>query len=163
MSRRLKEPKICPECQKLNLWFSGKICHNCYRQFHWKREKKVCPRCKRLLPLKGKGLCGGCYNIVYRLEYQKARNQMMLYGLDYETYKKITANCAICGFDKFVALHHLDQNKKNNSKGNLIGLCPNHHQMLHTAKYQAEVFKLLREKGFTPKEKKLRVDIKGAY
>ena len=113
--------------------------------------------------LKGRGLCSGCYNTTYFLDYQKARNQTKLYGLDYGIYKKITEKCVICGFDKFVVLHHLDQDKKNNSINNLVGLCPNHHQMLHTLKYRDEVFQLLKERGFSPQEKKLRTDIKGSY
>jgi len=163
MSRKLSQPKICPKCKKENIWFTGEICHNCYRQYFWKRKKKICPRCKRLIALKGKGLCGGCYNIVYRLDYQKAKNQMKLYGLDYNSYKKLTEKCIICGFDKFVALHHLDQNRNNNSETNLVGLCPNHHQMLHTLKNREEIFQLLREKGYFPKEKVLKTDIKGSY
>lgn len=163
MGGRLKEPKICPKCGKKTIWFTGDICQNCYRQFKWKRKKVICPRCKRLLPLKGRGLCGGCYNTVYRLEYQKARNQMKRFNLDMETYKKLTKNCVICEFNKFVVLHHLDQNRKNNSIDNLIGLCPNHHNMLHTLEHKDEIFKLLEEKGFSPKERRLRNDIKGSY
>jgi len=163
MSVRLKNPKICPMCNKESKWFTGKICQNCYRQNIWQRKKKICPRCKRLLFLKGKGLCGGCYNIVYRLEYQKARNHLINYGLDYNTYKKITKKCAICGFDKIIDLHHLDQNRNNNSQENLIGLCPNHHRMLHNIDFKDEIFKILIKKGFNPTEKKLKEDIKGAY
>jgi predicted HNH restriction endonuclease len=88
---------------------------------------------------------------------------MKRYGLNYETYKKITEKCVICGFDKFVALHHLDQDKSNNSGQNLIGLCPNHHQMLHTQKYREEIFQALREKRLNPQEKKPREGIKGSY
>ena len=46
--------------------------------------------------------------------------------------------CAICGFDKIVAVHHIDENKKNNSQENLIPLCPNHHEMVHS-KWRSEV------------------------
>ncbi len=154
---------LCPKCNKETKVITKGVCHNCYRKNFWIREKKICPKCKRLIYLKSKGLCAGCYNTTYRLEDQKARNQMRLYGLDYETYKKITQKCAICDFDKFVALHHLDQNKANNSEENLIGLCPNHHQMLHTLKYREEIFKILRDKGFNPQEKVPRADIRGSY
>ena len=37
--------------------------------------------------------------------------------------------CSICGFDKIVAIHHIDENKKNNDPKNLIPLCPNHHDV----------------------------------
>ena len=163
MSKKLSQPKICPECKKENSWFSGRVCNNCYKQKIWQRKKNICPRCKRLLFLKAKGLCAGCYNTTFHLDYLKASQHMKRYGLDFETYKKITEKCAVCDFDKFVALHHLDQDRTNNSRENLIGLCPNHHQMLHTQKYREEVFQELREKCFNPQEKKFRTDIKGGY
>jgi len=47
-------------------------------------------------------------------------------------------SCVVCGFDKIVAIHHVDENKKNNSPGNLIPLCPNHHEMVHS-KWKDEV------------------------
>lgn len=163
MADRLSQSKICPECKKESFYFTAGICHNCWRRNHWNREKKICSRCRRLIPIKGKGMCGGCYNTTFYLDYTKAKNQMKLYGLDYEIYKKITERCVLCGFDKFVALHHLDQDKSNNTLNNLIGLCPNHHQMLHTLKYREEIFQALREKGFNPQHKKPRTDIKGSY
>ena len=46
--------------------------------------------------------------------------------------------CVVCGFDKIVAIHHIDENKKNNSPENLIPLCPNHHEMVHS-KWKDEV------------------------
>jgi len=163
MSKKLLQPKRCPECKKLGSWFAGDICNNCYRQNHWKREKKICSNCKRLLPLKAKGLCSGCYNTVFKLDYHKAMNYKKWYNLDIESYKKITKMCVVCGFDKFVALHHLDQDKHNNSTDNFVGLCPNHHQMLHSLKFKDEMFQILKEKGYSPKEKKLRTNIAGGY
>ena len=53
--------------------------------------------------------------------------------------ERTNKKCAICGFDKAVDLHHLDHNRKNNSRGNLIGLCPNHHKMIHDMRYSDEV------------------------
>ena len=67
-------------------------------------------------------------------------------------YQKITSKCAICNFDKVVDLHHLDYNKKNNSESNLVGLCPNHHKMLHDFRYRKEMFDILREKGYGIKD-----------
>ena len=62
----------------------------------------------------------------------------------------------ICNFNKVVDLHHLDENKKNSSENNLIGLCPNHHKMLHDFRYKEEILDLLKEKGYiVHKDKKL--------
>jgi hypothetical protein len=49
--------------------------------------------------------------------------------------------CYICGFDKIVAIHHIDENKKNNDPSNLIPLCPNHHEMCHSRwKFEIEPY-----------------------
>jgi len=108
------------------------------------------------MPFHAKGLCPGCYQFVFHLDKNKEWNHRKCYGLDKETYNRITKECVLCGFDKVVDLHHLDQNKKNNSETNLIGLCPNHHKMLHDFRYREEIIKQLKEKGYnTPADLKL--------
>lgn len=47
--------------------------------------------------------------------------------------------CVVCGFDKVVAIHHVDENKDNNEPVNLVPLCPNHHEMVHHSKWAHEV------------------------
>ena len=57
-------------------------------------------------------------------------------------FKHWKQECAICGFDKIVAVHHIDENNKNNKPSNLIPLCPNHHEMVHS-KWCKEVAPLI--------------------
>lgn len=52
--------------------------------------------------------------------------------------------CRICGFDKIVVVHHMDENHHNNAINNLIPLCPNHHEMFHS-KHKEEIVALLGE------------------
>jgi hypothetical protein len=52
--------------------------------------------------------------------------------------------CVVCGFDKIIAVHHIDENKKNNHPTNLIPLCPNHHEMVHS-KWKNEVLPIIQE------------------
>lgn len=40
--------------------------------------------------------------------------------------------CVVCGEDKIVAVHHLDENHDNNDPANLIPLCPTHHCYWHS-------------------------------
>ena len=54
-------------------------------------------------------------------------------------FKSHNPKCAVCGFDKIVAIHHIDENRKNNNPSNLIPLCPNHHEMYHSKKWKHEV------------------------
>lgn len=139
----------CPICGKKNAHFRKGVCYNCYKRVVWKRKLKECPRCKRQMPIHARGFCRGCYMSLFHIEQVKRDNVKKMYGLDYETYQQITKCCAICGFDKKVSLHHLDKNKSNNSRDNLVGLCPNHHMMIHDRKYQDEIISVLREKGYT--------------
>lgn len=40
--------------------------------------------------------------------------------------------CVVCGEFNIVEVHHLDENKENNSPNNLVPLCPTHHQYWHS-------------------------------
>jgi ribosomal protein L37E len=141
--------KKCKNCGREKEHEARGLCYSCYRKIFWKPKIIVCKRCKKEMPHHSKGLCAGCYNFVFFLDKNKAWNQKKNFGLDLETYKSLTKECFICGFDKVVDLHHLDENKKNNMKSNLIGLCPNHHKMLHDFRFRKEIRKALSEKGIT--------------
>ncbi|MCK4997525.1 HNH endonuclease [Candidatus Pacearchaeota archaeon] len=100
------------------------------------------------MQIHAKGLCPGCYNYVFHLESNKAYHQRKQNKVDLKTFRKTTESCAICGFDEIVDIHHIDTNKSNNSSKNLVGLCPNHHRMIHNFKFRNEIFQILKEKGF---------------
>jgi hypothetical protein len=46
--------------------------------------------------------------------------------------------CLVCGEDKIVAVHHVNENHEDNRVENLVPLCPTHHQYLHS-RYKGEV------------------------
>lgn len=151
----------CENCKKETERHSKKLCITCYKKLMWKPKKIICKRCKRELPMKAKGLCGGCYNFVFCLENIKSQNYKKYHNISLELYKKVTENCLVCGFWKTVDLHHLDENKNNNSEENLIGLCPNHHKMIHDFRYREEMRELLTEKGINlPIDNKLDFKLK---
>ena len=52
--------------------------------------------------------------------------------------------CVICSFDKIVEVHHLDENRNNNDPKNLVPLCPNHHQMVHS-RWKCEIIEQINE------------------
>ena len=146
--------KVCINCGQKKEHHGKGLCYFCYKKLSWRPKKIICKRCKREMFSHAKGLCPGCYNFVFHLDKVKSDNCKKWYNIDKKIYDEITKECVICGFDKVVDLHHLDENRKNNSEGNLIGLCPNHHKMLHDYKYRKEVFNQLREKGYNPPEDK---------
>jgi glutaredoxin-related protein len=143
---------ICLNCKKnKEIADSGKskgLCHTCYKKLLWKPKLIECRRCKRVLPVHAKSLCLGCYSSVFQIDNVKKWNAQLYHKIDHELYKKATTKCTICGFDKIVELHHLDNNHNNNSETNLIGACPNHHKMLHHRDFRKEMFDILKEKGF---------------
>src|SRR3989344_6566484 len=145
----------CKNCGRERENHGKGYCTTCYKKLAWKPKIVICRRCQREMPHHSKGLCPGCYNFVFHLDKAKAWSQKKNYSLEYDLYKKITSKCVICDFDKIVDLHHLDENKKNNSESNLLGLCPNHHRMLHNTEFRKEMRQALTERGFkVPKDVK---------
>ena len=60
------------------------------------------------------------------------------YGHGLKNYRSICfrdhkKECIICGEDNIVAVHHYDHNHSNNDPGNLVPLCPTHHQYVHSS------------------------------
>lgn len=87
-----------------------------------------------------------CYQYVFRSKEIKEANVKKSYSLDMTTYHKITNKCIVCGFSTVVDLHHLDNNRKNNLIENLVGLCPNHHRMIHNIKHKGKVTSEIQKK-----------------
>ncbi|MDP3026822.1 MAG: hypothetical protein Q8N63_03875 [Nanoarchaeota archaeon] len=139
------EKSICSNCGKECIKHAKGMCTTCYKKLVWKPKLKKCPKCGRSLPHHAKGLCAGCYNTTFYLEQAKNGNYKKYHNIEPELYKKITEKCLVCGFDKVIALHHLDKNRKNNSLNNMVGLCPNHHSMIHNLKYKDEIKKQIDE------------------
>ena len=54
--------------------------------------------------------------------------------------------CAVCGFDEVIDVHHIDCDRDNNNPDNLIYLCPNHHALLHR-KNDTEVLNVITGHG----------------
>lgn len=148
--------KKCVKCEQLKEHHAKGMCYGCYRNLSWEPPKGHCKRCQRIMKLHAKELCRGCYNFIFNLDKAKAWNYKKWYGLDPITYKNLTKECVVCNFDKVVDLHHLDEDHKNNDLNNLIGLCPNHHKMLHDFRYRKEMRATLEQKGHKiPIDKKL--------
>lgn len=40
--------------------------------------------------------------------------------------------CVVCGEEKVVSVHHIDEDHSNNDPKNLVPLCPTHHQYVHS-------------------------------
>ncbi|MEI6849840.1 MAG: HNH endonuclease signature motif containing protein, partial [archaeon] len=150
---------LCVNCKKeKEIALSGKakgLCKVCYKKLIWKPKLIECKRCKRMLPNQAFGFCKSCYLSVFHMDRMKEHSIKQHHNIDPKLWKEITKKCVVCGFDKIVDLHHLDHNHDNNSRENLIGLCPNHHRMIHNIKTRKEVLDILKENGYVPLEKYL--------
>lgn len=55
------------------------------------------------------------------------------------------AKCCLCNYSKYIDLHHIDNNNKNNHISNIATLCPNHHREVssgeHTEKFLYAIWK----------------------
>jgi len=140
--------KECLNCKEEKDHHAKGLCYSCYKKLKWSPKTSLCKRCKRKIVIHAKGLCAGCYNYTFHLDKNRAYLHRKSKNVDLKTYRRLTKECVICGFNKIVDLHHIDSNKQNNSSKNLIGLCPNHHRMINNYNFRNEIFQLLKEKGF---------------
>ena len=107
-----------------------------------KKHQKVCSCCGEEFIFEGR-LNTKKYDLTKYCSRSCANNRQEWWNENATHYRTIALQnhdekCAICGFDKIVAIHHIDENKKNNNPKNLIPLCPNHHEMVHS-KWKFEV------------------------
>lgn len=104
--------------------------------------EKPCPVCGTLFQTKQghkreKTTCShSCSNTFFASLRNKEERYKQYRTICFKNWPK---SCILCGFDKVVEVHHLDNNHKNNDKNNLVPLCPNHHRMIHTKRWKDEV------------------------
>lgn len=124
------------------------ISHLRKRKLRYERKIKECP------------ICGIEFETIINHKHEKitcshkCANTYFRSGKDNPNWKDSTyrstcfqyhkKECIICGENKIVAVHHYDENPKNNSIDNLIPLCPTHHQYVHS-KYKNEVISKIDE------------------
>jgi hypothetical protein len=113
----------------------------------WKKRKyevveKICPVCNKkfetqLGERKEKTTCShSCSNTYFRTGKNNGNWSDDSYRSTCFLYHK--KECLICGEDKIVEVHHMDENNKNNNPENLVPLCPTHHQYWHS-RYKKEI------------------------
>lgn len=140
--------RVCTNCSKEKEHHAKGLCYACYKKLNWSPKIKKCRRCQKPRAIHAKGLCASCYNTTFHADKAKAYHQRKKNNITLTQFRKTTKQCAICGFDKIVDIHHIDLNTTNNSPKNLIGLCPNHHRMIHNHNFRPKIFAILKQKGF---------------
>ena len=114
------------------------VCHTCKKEFE-RRKSNIKSRsglyfCGRKCKEFAQSLVGGVKEIQPD-HYGTA-------GIDYRAlFTENELVCVRCGYDEFkscVDIHHIDHNRENNDKSNLIPLCCNCHHGIHRGCWKFE-------------------------
>lgn len=135
--------KECQYCKKL-LGVANLKKHEvkCYLNPKNLRECLYCSK-----PIKdyigSKGTCSkSCANSYFKVGKNNGNYKGTSYQqLCFSSHKK---ECIVCGENKIVAVHHMNENHHDNSIENLIPLCPTHHQYMHS-RYKDEILHIVEE------------------
>lgn len=97
---------------------------------------KECPVCRKSHTKSGVTCSYSCSNTYFR----SGQNHPNWKADSYRTtcFEFHDKKCIVCGEEKIVAVHHLNENHYDNRPENLIPLCPTHHQYVHS-RYKEEI------------------------
>ena len=105
------------------------------------RNLKECPSCKKLHSKNGITCSYACSNTYFSHLRNKPEKYNRYRTICFKNHKK---ECIICGENKIVAVHHMNEDHNDNRPENLIPLCPTHHQYVHS-KYKKEIIDKINE------------------
>ena len=113
------------------------ICDYCGKEFH-KTPSKIRSEFNFC--------CRECKDMAQRMSSGKKFDEMRPNHYDTgehnyrkHSFAKYEHKCAVCGWNEdedVLEVHHIDENRNNNSVNNLIILCPTCHRKLTTHKYE---------------------------
>jgi hypothetical protein len=136
---RLKANKKhnCQHCDKLvafsNLKKHERTCKNNPKVIE--ERGKICPVCENIFVSESVTCSYSCSNVYFSHLRNKPENYVNYRTICFKHHKK---ECVVCGENKIVSVHHMNENHKDDSPENLIPLCPTHHQYVHS-RYKNEV------------------------
>lgn len=135
------DKKECPVCKKLvgsnNIKKHVQVCNR-------PTNNKTCPVCNKQFTSRWKSTtCSySCSNKLFRTGENNGNWKEDVYQTTcFQHHKK---ECVVCGENKIVAVHHMNEDHSDNRPENLIPLCPTHHQYFHS-KYRNEVEQIIRD------------------
>lgn len=125
----LRECKCQCQFCKINFMKSNIKTH----ELHCKENptnKKICPVCGKEFSSKSTTCSYSCSNIYFRSGKNNPNfNKNNYRRICFSFHKK---ECVICHEENILAVHHMDENHKNNDPMNLVPMCPTHHQYMHS-------------------------------
>lgn len=92
--------------------------------------------------------CGNIHKNIMRHQSEDWLNNSQNYRL--KAFNLYEHKCDICGWDedkRILEVHHIDENRENNTPKNLIILCPNCHKYLTLHIYTLKELRMMKIKG----------------
>lgn len=157
LAKRSNDIFCSNKCREYNRRYKEKEKRKFFQLKTQKKAKKRCAWCNNEFSLERANqrcCCSVCYEKYYdyhsrdgdkareraRKYYKNNRDKIMAnnYNISFKNYKEITTKCVICGFDEIVDCHHIIPIKEGgkNELNNYVGLCPNHHKLIHLRGYK---------------------------
>ena len=105
---------------------------------------KTCPVCEKEHIKDGVTCSYSCSNTYFRHSneggYQYKTDEHLIENNRYQDlcFRHHGKQCIVCGENKIVAAHHINEDHSDNRPENLVPLCPTHHQYVHS-RYKNEV------------------------
>lgn len=143
MKNRITKPGLVAMNRKVACQFCNKETtvgnikrheNSCYLNPTNLTECKVCSK-----PVKNyktsKGTCSYSCSNVY---FNTLRNKDERLGYQALCFRYHGKKCLVCGEEKIVAAHHVNEDHCDDRTENLVPLCPTHHQYVHS-RYKDEV------------------------
>lgn len=125
-----KHTKI--QCEKCQQYFGSNVIK---RHLNKCEGIKNCPVCDKEFVGKGTTCSYSCSNTHFSHIRNKPEKYKSYITICFKHHEK---KCIVCGEEKIVAVHHLNENKKDNRPENLIPLCHTHHHYVHS-RYKDDV------------------------
>jgi hypothetical protein len=122
------EKKVCQHCGgKYNVGNIARHEKTCKEN---PANSRACPVCASLFSSTSFTCSPGCANTYFRSGVNHGNWKPTSYRTT--CFSHHAKECVVCGEEKIVEVHHLDEDKTNNTPENLVPLCPTHHQYLHS-------------------------------
>lgn len=134
--------------RKYNCTFCGQL----YTKGNLKRHEKACkknPANERTCPVCGDKYTKKSATCSYSCSNTYFRSGLNNGNANPDSYRTICFHyhkkeCIVCGENKIVAVHHLNEDHEDNRLENLVPLCPTHHSYVHS-KYKNEIMPFIEQ------------------
>ena len=134
-----KTKRSCAFCEKevsrANMNRHLSICQSNPENF------RTCPVCEQQSVFSGTTCSRSCSNKMFKRrkkEFVAPKEKEKIVRYRTICFKHHGKKCIVCGEDKIVAAHHINENHHDNRPENLVPLCPTHHSYMHS-RYKVEI------------------------